>query len=56
MVMIVGSLVTAAYWGMGAYAFINPDILSILFPSIVVPLVGLSILGILGRWLWSRSR
>ncbi|HJW90866.1 MAG TPA: hypothetical protein VJ436_09545 [Anaerolineales bacterium] len=57
--MMVGSLVTAAYWGMGAYAFINPDILDILIPSIVLPLVGLGILGILGgvgRWLWSRSR
>ena len=58
-VMMVGSLVTAAYWGMGAYAFINPDILDILIPSIVLPLVGLGILGILGgvgRWLWHRSR
>ena len=54
--LMVGSLVVAAYWGMGAYAFINPDILSILIPSIVLPLVGISILTGLGKWLLSRSR
>jgi hypothetical protein len=36
-------------WSMGAYAFINPDILHVLIPCIIISSIGLGLLGTWGR-------
>lgn len=46
-VMVV-ALVDIALWGMGAYAFFNPDILTILIPCIIVCSIGI---GLARSWL-----
>jgi hypothetical protein len=42
-------VVDALLWGMGAYAFLNPDILEILIPCIIISAVALGLLGTWGR-------
>ena len=49
---MVGAAVSAALWGMGAYAFLNPDILTVLIPCIIVFSVGL---GLWGTWLQKQT-
>jgi hypothetical protein len=41
-----------ALWGMGAYAFLNPDILKILVPCIIVYSIGA---GLWGSWLRKQT-
>ena len=47
--VMVGALVGAALFGLGGYAFLNPDILEVLIPCIIVCSVGLGVWGTLGR-------
>ena len=50
--VMVGAVAGAALWGMGAYAFLNPDILTVLIPCIIVFSVGL---GLWGTWLQKQT-
>jgi hypothetical protein len=51
--VMVAAVAGGALWGMGAYAFINPDILNILIPCIIVVLIGA---GLWASWLQKQNR
>ena len=47
--VMLAAVADAALWGMGAYAFLNPDILKVLIPCIIIFTVGLGLLSSWGR-------
>jgi hypothetical protein len=47
--LMLAAVVDAVLWGMGVYAFLNPDILEVLIPCIIVSSVALGLLGTWGR-------
>ena len=51
--IMLAALGAGALWGMGAYAFLNPDILTVLIPCIIVGTVGFAIAA---GWLLRQGR